>query len=158
MGGHEGTARGLTRTKGRECREQREEDRPCLQSPGCWWCLAGALSKLTLRELGRLPDHCPSLGGHPGALGWQLLPGKLLPLSLDPFPPHPGFCRQWWQQPLLHEPSSHFCQLVGARCPLSIQPVASVMVLVFATSAPSPFSWTGELGVPVGCSQPPARP
>lgn len=38
---------GVVKTKGERPGEQREEEGPCLQSPGCCWCPAGALSELT---------------------------------------------------------------------------------------------------------------
>lgn len=70
---------------------RREEERPCLQSPGCWWGPAGALSELTLRELVRLPDHLPQPGVPSRSLGRKFLPGKPLSLILAPFSPPPRF-------------------------------------------------------------------
>ena len=99
----------------------------------------------------------PAAGCHPGALGKKLLPGNLLPLTLDPFSPYLGFCRQWWQHSLLREPGSHFRQPVGARCLLSIQPAPTASLGFFTAAAPSPLPptllWAGELGIQVGCPQ-----
>lgn len=101
----------------------------------------------------------PATGCHPGALGRKLLPGKLLPLTLDPFSPYLGFCRQRWQHSLLHEPGSHFRQLVGARCLLSIQPAPTASLGFFTAAAPAlppTLFWAGELGVQVGCPPSPS--
>lgn len=62
-----------------------EGGRPCLQSPALTR-LAGVLSQLTLGGLVRPPG--PMTQGAPGAVGWQVLPGRKAPA------PQPG--------PLLH--------------------------------------------------------
>ena len=57
--------------------------------------------------------------------------------------PHLGFCRQRWGQPLLLEPGSHFCQLVGAHCRLSAQPMPAASLRFFPAGAPAPNSVLG---------------
>lgn len=92
------------------------------------------LSKLTLRG--------PCFGAcHPGALA--VPPREASALSLDSSSPRLGVCRQRWQQPLLHEPSNHFCQFVGAGC-LSTRPAASRSVFT-ASALPALDRWARSL-------------
>lgn len=156
--GQEGTARGQMRTKGRECRGAEGGGKALFTVT--WLLVVPGRCSLQINpsRARQAPRPLPQPGVPSRAPGVAASPREASARQPGPLPPSPRFLQAMvaaasptrTQQPLLptcrrtlpaEHPASGLCHGLGLH-----------------HSAPSPFFRTGELGVPVGCSQPPARP